>query len=104
MGMVFQSYGLWPHMDVARNVAYTLEVRGIPRSERTRRAGEALSRVGLAGFEERRPAELSGGQRQRVALARCLVIQAKPVLLHQPLPPLDAPLPTTLHAPFPDFH
>ncbi len=104
MGIVFQSYALWPHMDVARNVAYPLEVRGIPRSERTRRAGEALSRVGLAGFEERRPAELSGGQRQRVALARCLVMQAKLVLLDEPLASLDAHLRSSLQDAFADFH
>jgi iron(III) transport system ATP-binding protein len=104
MGIVFQSYALWPHMDVARNVAYPLEVRGVARGEQMRRAGEALSRVGLAGFEDRRPAELSGGQRQRVALARCLVMQAKFVLLDEPLASLDVHLRASLQDAFADFH
>jgi iron(III) transport system ATP-binding protein len=104
MGIVFQHYALWPHMSVARNVGYPLEVRGVPRDEQTRRAGEALARVGLAGFEGRLPAELSGGQRQRVALARCLVLQAKLVLLDEPLASLDVHLRASLQDAFADFH
>jgi len=104
MGIVFQSYALWPHMSVARNVAYPLEVRGITRSERMRRVSEALARVGLAGFEDRRPAELSGGQRQRVALARCLVMEARLVLLDEPLASLDVHLRSSLLDAFADFH
>jgi iron(III) transport system ATP-binding protein len=104
MGIVFQNYALWPHMDVARNVAYPLEVRGVARGERMRRAGEALARVGLAGFKNRRPAELSGGQRQRVALARCLVMQARLVLLDEPLASLDVHLRASLQDAFADFH
>jgi iron(III) transport system ATP-binding protein len=104
MGIVFQNYALWPHMSVARNVAYPLEVRGITKDEQTRRASEALARVGLAGFEGRRPAELSGGQRQRVALARCLVMQAKLVLLDEPLASLDVHLRASLQDAFADFH
>jgi iron(III) transport system ATP-binding protein len=104
MGIVFQNYALWPHMSVARNVAYPLEVRRVPNGEQRRRAGEALTRVGLAGFEERRPAELSGGQRQRVALARCLVMQAKFVLLDEPLASLDVHLRASLQDAFADFH
>jgi iron(III) transport system ATP-binding protein len=104
MGIVFQNYALWPHMNVARNVAYPLEVRGVARGEQARRAGEALARVGLAGFENRRPAELSGGQRQRVALARCLVMQAKLVLLDEPLASLDVHLRASLQDAFADFH
>jgi iron(III) transport system ATP-binding protein len=97
MGIVFQSYALWPHMSVARNVAYPLEVRGITEDEQTRRASEALARVGLAGFEGRRPAE-------RVALARCLVMQAKLVLLDEPLASLDVHLRASLQDAFADFH
>jgi iron(III) transport system ATP-binding protein len=104
MGIVFQNYALWPHMNVARNVAYPLEVRSVAPSEQTRRASEALSRVGLAGFEGRRPSELSGGQRQRVALARCLVMQAKLVLLDEPLASLDVHLRASLQDAFADFH
>ncbi|HEX3500010.1 MAG TPA: ABC transporter ATP-binding protein, partial [Stellaceae bacterium] len=104
MGIVFQNYALWPHMDVTRNVAYPLEVRGVSRAEQTRRASEALARVGLAGFEGRSPSKLSGGQRQRVALARCLVMQAKLVLLDEPLASLDVHLRTSLQDAFADFH
>ena len=73
IGMVFQSYALWPHMDVRRNVGYALEVAGIRGAAYGRAVQEALAAVGLGGFEMRKPASLSGGQRQRVALARCLV-------------------------------
>ena len=104
MGIVFQHYALWPHMSVARNIAYPLEVRGVSADEQHRRTDEALARVGLAGFEKRRPAELSGGQRQRVALARCLVMQAKLVLLDEPLASLDVHLRASLQDAFADFH
>ena len=70
IGMVFQDYALWPHMSVAQNVAFPLRMRGVSRSERERRVSEALARVGLIGFAERKPSGLSGGQQQRVALAR----------------------------------
>lgn len=73
IGMVFQDYALWPHMSVAQNVAFPLRMRGVSRSERERRVSEALARVGLNGFAERKPSGLSGGQRQRVALARAIV-------------------------------
>jgi iron(III) transport system ATP-binding protein len=71
IGMVFQSYALWPHMSVAENVAFSLRVRRVPAAERVRRVEAALAMVGLDAMAERRPHELSGGQRQRVALARC---------------------------------
>ncbi len=71
--MVFQDYALWPHMSVAQNVAFPLRMRGVSRSERERRVSEALARVGLNGFAERKPSGLSGGQQQRVALARAIV-------------------------------
>lgn len=73
IGMVFQDYALWPHMSVAQNVAFPLRMRGVSRSERERRVSEALARVGLNGFAERKPSGLSGGQQQRVALARAIV-------------------------------
>jgi iron(III) transport system ATP-binding protein len=75
IGIVFQSYALWPHMTVAENVAYGLTVAGVKDPERAKRVHAALALVELDGFAERRPALLSGGQRQRVALARCLVTE-----------------------------
>ena len=74
VGMVFQSYALWPHMTVSKNVAFGLERRKISRNEIARKVREVLEMVGLGNFADRRPAQLSGGQQQRVALARTLVI------------------------------
>ncbi len=92
VGMVFQSYALWPHMSVARNVAFGLEERRVRRSEIARRVGDALSLVGMSGFAERRPSQLSGGQQQRVALARTVAIEPRILLLDEPLSNLDAKL------------
>src|SRR5687767_9079043 len=75
VGMVFQSYALWPHMTVAKNVAFGLERRRLSRAEITRKVRAVLELVGLAALADRRPAQLSGGQQQRVALARTLVIE-----------------------------
>jgi len=92
VGMVFQSYALWPHMSVRRNVAFGLEERRLPRAEVERRVDAALERVGLAALGDRKPSQLSGGQQQRVAVARTIAIEPKVLLLDEPLSNLDAKL------------
>ena len=89
IGMVFQDYALFPHMTVAENLAFPLEVRKMGRSEREQRVERALDMVQLGSFSDRRPAQLSGGQRQRVAVARSLVFDPTLVLMDEPLGALD---------------
>lgn len=104
VGIVFQSYALWPHMTVAENVGYPLKVAKVPAVERERQVEETLQLVGLTGFGARRPAELSGGQRQRVALARCLVMTPSLVLLDEPLANLDVHLRHAMEAELSRLH
>ena len=92
MGMVFQSYALWPHMTVFENVAYPLKLRRVKRADIREKTRAALELVGLGGFEERPATALSGGQQQRVALARALVFSPAVLLLDEPLSNLDARL------------
>ncbi|MCC7426314.1 MAG: ABC transporter ATP-binding protein [Alphaproteobacteria bacterium] len=96
IGMVFQSHALFPHMTVARNVAFGLRMRGIGHKEQAERVAKALELVHLGGFAARYPSQLSGGQQQRVALARALVISPQVLLLDEPFGALDRRLRETL--------
>lgn len=89
IGMVFQNYALMPHMTVFDNVAYPLRVRGVSKRSIQYKVMEALERVGLAGFENRKPRQLSGGQQQRVGIARCIVYSPTIILMDEPLGALD---------------
>ena len=104
VGMVFQSYALWPHMNVAGNVGDPLKVKGMSATERLERVRAALAQVDMAEYGDRRPADLSGGQRQRVALARCLVMEPRVVLLDEPLANLDVHLREEMQSEFRKFH
>jgi iron(III) transport system ATP-binding protein len=92
IGMVFQSYAIWPHMTVFQNVSYSLKIQKVSKKETQRRVSEVLELVGLGGFAHRGATQLSGGQQQRVALARAIVSEPKALLLDEPLSNLDAQL------------
>ena len=90
VGMVFQSYALFPNMNVAENIGYGLKIRGVSRDERAQRIGELIKLTGIEGLEQRSVGQLSGGQRQRVALARAVAVRPRVLLLDEPLTALDA--------------
>ena len=104
VGVVFQSYALWPHMSVHDNVAFPVEGAGLSAEERRTRVAGALATVGLSGLAARKPASLSGGQRQRVALARCLAQAAGTILMDEPLANLDPHLRQSMEEELAAFH
>jgi len=104
LGVVFQSYALWPHLDVLGNVAFPIEAGGAPRRAARAEAEAHLGSVALQGFGDRKPADLSGGQRQRVALARCLAGRARVVLMDEPLANLDPHLRAAMEGELAAFH
>ena len=104
MGVVFQNYALFPHMSIARNVAFPLEMRGKPRAEIADRVKKALDMVQLGHLMDRLPAQLSGGQQQRVALARALVFEPRVVLMDEPLGALDKQLREQMQLDIRDLH
>jgi putative spermidine/putrescine transport system ATP-binding protein len=104
IGVVFQSYALFPHMTVAQNIAFPLALRKVASVERERRVREALELVRLGGLGARRPPELSGGQQQRVALARALVYRPNIVLMDEPLGALDRSLRESMQREFREIH
>lgn len=104
VGIVFQSYALWPHLNVAENIAYPLRVKRLSVAERAQLLNAALVQMGLEAHAHKRPDHLSGGQRQRVALARCLVQRPRLVLLDEPLASLDVHLRDQMMDAIRDFH
>ncbi len=104
VGVVFQSYALWPHLSVAKNVAFPYEARGFSAQDTRDHVAEHLERVALTAFADRKPEALSGGQRQRVALARCLAGDTDTILMDEPLANLDPHLRTAMESELRAFH
>ncbi len=104
IAMVFQSYALFPHMSVAKNLGFGLRMKKVPKDERARRIAHALEICNLAGLVDRMPRQLSGGQQQRVALARAIVMQPSLLLFDEPLSNLDAKLRDTLRHELTELH
>ncbi|WP_433675799.1 ABC transporter ATP-binding protein [Microbacterium gorillae] len=104
VGLVFQNYALFPHMSVAKNVGFGLDVRGVRGAEADRRIGDVLAQVGLTAQRDARVDELSGGQQQRVALARALVFRPQLLLLDEPMSNLDAKLRLEMRGALRDLH
>ena len=104
LGLIFQSYALWPHMTVRRNIALGLEQKGMPKQEREGKVQEVLRKVKLEGYADRYPAELSGGQQQRVAVARMIAAEPLVFLMDEPLSNLDAMLRVDMRAELKHLH
>src|ERR1044072_6854729 len=104
MGLVFQSYALWPHMTIRQNTEYGLRLRKVARAERRRRADEVLAVMGIDRYADRYPSQLSGGQQQRVALARMLAVNPRVMLLDEPLSNLDSRLRLEMRAELKRIH
>jgi iron(III) transport system ATP-binding protein len=104
IGLVFQSYALWPHLDIERNTDFGLRVRKVPKVERQARVEEILRTLGIEQYRDRYPSQLSGGQQQRVALARMLVVRPEVLLLDEPLANLDARLRLEMRAELKRLH
>ncbi|QPZ38502.1 ABC transporter ATP-binding protein [Paramicrobacterium chengjingii] len=104
LGLVFQSYALWPHLTIENNVDFGLRLRKIPRAERESRTTEVMEKMGIAKYRKRYPSELSGGQQQRVALARMLAVNPGVLLLDEPLSNLDARLRLEMRAELKRIH
>lgn len=104
IGLVFQSYALWPHMTVARNIEFGLKLQKMPTKERKQRVADMITMLKIEGLEDRYPAQLSGGQQQRVALARTLAMNPGVLLLDEPLSNLDAALRLSMRAELTRLH
>jgi len=104
MGLVFQNYALWPHLSVEKNVAFGLELRGVPKAERKAQIDRVMQTMGIAQYRDRYPSQLSGGQQQRVALARMLAVNPAVMLLDEPLSNLDSRLRLEMRAELKRIH